>query len=45
MGPYPGYVAEPPLMLTVPEGSVPGAKARLRLRTTDTGPRGLPVGA
>lgn len=32
-------------MLTVPEGSVPAAKARLRLRTADTGPRGLPVGA
>lgn len=27
MGPHPGYAVEPPLMLTVSEGSIPGAKA------------------
>ena len=45
MGPHPGHSAEPPLTLTVPEGSVPGTKARLRLWRVDTGPEGLPVGA
>ena len=43
MGPHPGHTTEPPLMLTIPEGSVPGAKARLRLWRADTGPEGLPV--